>query len=95
MSLNNGAVFEVLPIEYGGSGSSVKEVAFYWQQEARDQRNWFARFGSTTVGGTSSLACLRMEGHKAEEDKRSGGKKTHSELFGIEGSFRLVWIFGT
>ena len=32
----------------------------------------------------------RAEKYKTEEEKRPGGKKTHSDLFGIEGSFRFA-----
>ena len=35
-----------------------------------------------------------MEKHKTEEDKRPGGRRTHGDLFGIEGSFRYSQLPG-
>ena len=37
------------------------------------------------------LISFRAELYKTEEEKRPGGKKTHSDLFGIEGSFRFFF----
>jgi len=67
---------EILPPEYGGTGPSLEEHIQHWVTETERQKEWFAR----------------LEKYKTDEDKRPGGNKTHSDLFGIEGSFRKLDI---
>ena len=43
-----------------------------------------------TVKALMAIFLNRAEKYKTEEEKRPGGKKTHSDLFGIEGSFRFA-----
>jgi len=67
---------EVLPIEYGGTGPSVADLTQYWIQKMEDRREWL----------------MEQTKYKTQEDKRPGKPKLHSDIFGIEGSFRKLEI---
>jgi len=67
---------EVLPPEYGGSGSSVDELTKYWIEQIEQKRDWL----------------MAQSRYKTEEKLRPGKPKDHAELFGIEGSFRKLDI---
>ena len=53
----------------------------------KKQTIWLGRASLNPLINPSSI---RAELYKTEEEKRPGGKKTHSDLFGIEGSFRFT-----
>ena len=84
---------QVLPVEYGGTGGSLAEITEFWVTEAVKQKDWFARFvPRCSCLIHNAVILFRAEKYKSEEEKRPGGKKTHSDLFGIEGSFRYSII---
>ena len=57
----------------------------FYLKEAVNQKYWYRMYNP-------HLISFRAELYKTEEEKRPGGKKTHSDLFGIEGSFRFFKI---
>jgi len=67
---------EILPKEYGGNNVSVDVLTEYWKREAENNRDWF----------------LEQPKYKTDESKRLGKPKNHSDIFGIEGSFRKLEI---
>ena len=67
---------DVLPQEYGGKNVSVEVIKDYWKNEMEINRNWF----------------LEQPKYKTDESKRVGKPKNHSDIFGIEGSFRKLEI---
>jgi len=67
---------EVLPKEYGGTNTSLDELRDYWIDEIDNRREWL----------------LEQPKFKTDEKKRPGKPKSHSDIFGIEGSFRKLEI---
>jgi len=67
---------EVLPKEYGGTNTSLDELREYWIDEIDKKRDWL----------------LEQPKFKTDEKKRPGKPKSHSDIFGIEGSFRKLEI---
>jgi len=67
---------EVLPKEYGGTGPSLEDLTQYWVKKMEERRDWL----------------MDQPNYKTEEDKRPGKPKLHSDIFGIEGSFRKLEI---
>jgi len=67
---------DILPKEYGGNNVSVDVLRDFWKKETEENRNWF----------------LDQSKYKTDESKRTGKPKNHSDIFGIEGSFRKLEI---
>jgi len=67
---------EVLPEEYGGTNGTVEELKAYWFRKMVENRDWL----------------MEQEKYKTDEKKRAGKPKLHSDIFGIEGSFRKLEI---
>jgi len=67
---------EILPVEYGGSNGTLKELADFWKAEVTANKE----------------SLLTMSQYRTDESRRPGKPKTHAELFGIEGSFRKLEI---
>lgn len=67
---------EVLPRDYGGSGPSFAELTEYNIQRMEERRDWL----------------MEQPKYKTEEDRRPGKPRLHSDIFGIEGSFRKLEI---
>jgi len=67
---------DILPVEYGGSNGTIEELTKYWKKKVEDNR--------------SNL--MKLSKFKTDEAKRPGKPKSHSDLFGIEGSFRKLDI---
>jgi len=67
---------ELLPKEYGGTNGTLEELKDYWKQQVEDNRDWL----------------IQQTTYKTDESKRPGKPKLHSDIFGIEGSFRKLEI---
>ena len=67
---------EILPIEYGGTNGTLEELRVYWKNEVERNRDWL----------------IEQTKYKTDEAKRPGKPKLHSDMFGIEGSFRKLEI---
>ena len=67
---------DVLPLEYGGSNSSLEELTQFWAGEMEVRRDWL----------------MEQPRYKTDEARRPGKPKSHSDIFGIEGSFRKLEI---
>ncbi|CAK1590114.1 unnamed protein product [Parnassius mnemosyne] len=67
---------DVLPIEYGGTCGSLKEINDAWVKKLEDYTEWFKE----------------QESIKANESLRPGKPTNYDELFGIDGSFRQLSI---
>merc|ERR1711892_88547 len=67
---------EILPKEYGGENQNIEDLIKFWKTEAVKNAEWLK---SQTK-------------FKCEEMKRPGKAKSHSDVFGIEGSFRKLDI---
>ena len=67
---------EVLPREYGGTNSSLAELTEFWAGEMESRRDWL----------------MDQPRYKTDEARRPGKPKSHSDIFGIEGSFRKLEI---
>jgi len=67
---------EILPTEYGGTNGTIEELKTYWKKEVEANRDWL----------------IDQTKYKSDESKRPGKPKSHSDLFGIEGSFRKLDI---
>ena len=67
---------DILPKEYGGSNLSLAELTDFWMEEMEKNRNWL----------------MEQTKFKTDEAKRPGKPKLHSDIFGIEGSFRKLDI---
>ena len=67
---------EVLPQEYGGTNSSLAELTEFWAGEMERRRDWL----------------IEQPRYKTDEARRPGKPKSHSDIFGIEGSFRKLEI---
>merc|ERR1719295_360771 len=65
---------ELLPKEYGGTNGTLEELKDYWKQQVEDNRDWL----------------IQQTTYKTDESKRPGKPKLHSDIFGIEGSFRKL-----
>jgi len=67
---------EVLPKEYGGTNGTVAELTEHWLAEMEKNRDWL----------------IEQNKYKTDEKKRPGKPKLHSDIFGMEGSFRKLEI---
>ncbi|CAG5047575.1 unnamed protein product [Parnassius apollo] len=67
---------DVLPIEYGGTCGSLKEINDAWAKKLEDYTEWFKE----------------QESIKANESLRIGKPTNYDELFGIDGSFTQLSI---
>lgn len=67
---------DVLPKEYGGNSDTVLQLTEYWKKKAIDNKDWL----------------IDQTQYKSDESKRAGKPKQHSDIFGIEGSFRKLEI---
>merc|ERR1711892_573703 len=67
---------DILPAEYGGTNGTIEELRVYWKNEVEKNRDWL----------------IEQTKYKTDEKKRPGKPKLHSDLFGIEGSFRKLDI---
>ncbi|XP_053617229.1 alpha-tocopherol transfer protein-like [Plodia interpunctella] len=67
---------DMLPVEYGGSSSSMDELHEQWKAKLLEYRDWF----------------ISQEPLKANETLRPGKPTNYDELFGIDGSFRQLAI---
>ena len=67
---------DVLPKEYGGTNVSLEELRGFWIDEMEKNRDWL----------------MEQSKYKTDENKRPGKPKNHSDIFGIEGSFRKLEI---
>jgi len=67
---------EILPEEYGGSNGSVDELTIYWKKEVEKNRDWL----------------IQQTTYKTDERRRPGKPRLHSDMFGMEGSFRKLEI---
>ena len=67
---------DILPKEYGGTNGTVEELTKYWIEEVDRNREWL----------------IEQNKFKTDETKRPGKPKLHSDIFGIEGSFRKLEI---
>ena len=67
---------EVLPPEYGGTSCSLAELSQHWASQMEARRPWL----------------MQQPRYKTDEAKRPGKPKSHSDIFGIEGSFRKLEI---
>ncbi|XP_031343447.1 retinol-binding protein pinta-like isoform X2 [Photinus pyralis] len=59
---------ELLPEEFGGSNSSVKDLTVFWKQKVESYRDWF----------------LSDEKLKTNEALRPGAPRNGSDIFGVE-----------
>jgi len=67
---------DILPKEYGGTNGTIAELTDYWVKQMDDKREWL----------------IEQTKYKTDEAKRPGKPKLHSDIFGIEGSFRKLEI---
>eukprot|EP00090_Calanus_glacialis_P005758 TRINITY_DN14460_c0_g1_i1.p1 TRINITY_DN14460_c0_g1~~TRINITY_DN14460_c0_g1_i1.p1 ORF type:complete len:328 (-),score=102.47 TRINITY_DN14460_c0_g1_i1:46-993(-) len=67
---------DILPKEYGGTNGTVEELTSFWMEEMEKNRDWL----------------MEQTKFKTDEAKRPGKPKLHSDIFGIEGSFRKLEI---
>ena len=67
---------DILPKEYGGTNGTIAELTDYWVKQIDDKREWL----------------IEQTKYKTDEAKRPGKPKLHSDIFGIEGSFRKLEI---
>ncbi|KAH9631383.1 hypothetical protein HF086_012171 [Spodoptera exigua] len=67
---------ELLPTEYGGTGSPLEEINNAWIKKLEEYKDWFKA----------------QESLKANEALRPGKPTNYDELFGIDGSFRQLAI---
>jgi len=67
---------EILPKEYGGTNKTVKEHTDYWMKEVVANADWL----------------MKRTRFCTDESRRPGKPKLHSDLFGMEGSFRKLEI---
>ncbi|XP_025421471.1 alpha-tocopherol transfer protein-like [Sipha flava] len=78
-SVNSETIFEhvpkeIMPIEFGGSGKSIKDIEVDTYNNIKEMRQWF----------------LEEERFRVDEQKRPGKPKTESDFFGVEGSFKTL-----
>jgi len=67
---------DILPKEYGGTNGTIAELTDYWVKQMDEKREWL----------------IEQTQYKTDEAKRPGKPKLHSDIFGIEGSFRKLEI---
>jgi len=67
---------DILPKEYGGTNGTIDELTDYWMKRMEEKRDWL----------------MEQTKFKTDETKRPGKPKLHSDIFGIEGSFRKLEI---
>jgi len=67
---------EILPKEYGGTNGTIEELTKFWLDEIEKNKDWL----------------MEQTKFKTDEAKRPGKPKLHSDIFGIEGSFRKLEI---
>ena len=67
---------DILPKEYGGTNGTLEELTNFWLEEIEKNRDWL----------------MEQTKFKTDEAKRPGKPKLHSDIFGIEGSFRKLEI---
>lgn len=67
---------DILPKEYGGTNSTLPEISAFWKTELERNSDWL----------------LQQTKFRTEEGKRPGKPRLHSDIFGIEGSFRKLEI---
>ena len=67
---------DILPVEYGGTNGTIEELTRYWKRRVEDNKD----------------ALMKLNQYKTDESKRPGKPKLHSDIFGIEGSFRKLDI---
>jgi len=67
---------DILPIEYGGTNGTIEDLTKYWKKKVEDNKD----------------NLMKLSKFKTDEAKRPGKPKLHSDLFGIEGSFRKLDI---
>ena len=81
----------VLPREYGGTNSSTAELTQFWLGEMENKwAIWSVLHCCTVVLRRDWL--LQQPTYKTDEARRPGKPKLHSDIFGIEGSFRKLEI---
>ncbi|XP_035787700.1 retinol-binding protein pinta-like [Anopheles albimanus] len=66
----------LLPKEYGGDGTSLKEIGAAWEKKLLAYRQYF----------------LEEDQYGTDERKRVGRPKTAESMFGMEGSFRQLQV---
>ena len=71
----------MLPAEYGGTNGTVEELQQFWEAELPRHREFLARQSQYTTQVTQCLPGSTDLG-PLQEDKRPGGPKTASDLFG-------------
>ncbi|KAK4879832.1 hypothetical protein RN001_007978 [Aquatica leii] len=64
----------MLPNEFGGEAGSITELTNAWRQRIERYTDWFKEENK----------------YKSIEELRAGQAKTHSDFFGLEGSFRQL-----
>jgi len=67
---------DVLPVEYGGNNGTLEELKAYMAKKVEEEADFLKNISK----------------FKTDEAKRPGKPKSHSDLFGIEGSFRKLEI---
>ncbi|XP_026324471.1 alpha-tocopherol transfer protein-like [Hyposmocoma kahamanoa] len=67
---------DVLPAEYGGNGGTIKEIIECWKEKVQEYSSWLEE----------------DEKYGTDEPLRPGKPKTAEDMFGVEGSFRLLQV---
>ena len=73
-ALQESVGLEILPEEYGGTNGKIQDHVDLFNKHVYDSKKWL----------------MQQEKFKSNEKKRTGFKKTYSEVFGMEGSFRQL-----
>ncbi|XP_031343658.1 retinol-binding protein pinta-like isoform X1 [Photinus pyralis] len=75
-NLQKEITLEMLPIEYGGTNGSIKELGAIWKKKMESYRDWFRDNAK----------------YKTNENLRPGPAKSSASELGIDGSFRKLAV---